>query len=276
VVNAPTITLSPVPLPSATAESLYTQNLSASGGLGPYTFSVTSGPLPSWLTLSTAGKLSGTPPTTSPVTFTAEATDSEGFTGSQSYTLSVVAPTITVSPSPPLANATWESPYTPVTFSATGGAGPYTFTVPPNSLPTGLSLNPTTGVLSGTPTAKSQIGTTFTFVVTATDSGSFTGTRQYSIKVVSPCGAGLTPYFLSATAHTGNFTGLFCVNGSGSGTYLQSGGAHGTGTVTTSAGTTRITAFGTDLALVGDVNAWSSTFTETAPAPEKAGTFTLV
>jgi hypothetical protein len=66
------------------------------------------------------------------------------------------------------------------------------------------------------------------------------------------------------------------VNGSGTGTYAQSGGAHGTGTVTISGGTTRITALGTDLALLGDVNAWSSMFTETAPPPAKAGTFTLL
>jgi hypothetical protein len=181
---------------------------------------------------------------------------------------------ITLTPAT-LPAATWEAPYGPVTFGATGGTGPYTFSVPPGALPTGLTLS-SGGVLNGTPTDKAQIGTTFTFTVTATDSSSFTGTQEYSIKVVSPCGAGLTPYFLSAASHTGNFTGIFCVNGSGTGTYVQSGGAHGTGTVTTAAGSTRITAFGTDLALVGEVNAWSSTFTETAPAPQKAGTFTLL
>jgi hypothetical protein len=187
----------------------------------------------------------------------------------------VTAPTIVVSPAPPVADATWESPYAPVTFSATGGVGPYTFSVPTNSLPTGLSLDPTTGVLSGTPTAKSQIGTTFSFTVTATDAWSFTGTGNYSITLLSSCAGALTPYFLSATSLTGNFTGVFCVNGSGTGTYTQSGGPSGTGTVTSVDGSTQVTAFGTNLALLGETYGSFSTFTETAPAPETAGTFTL-
>jgi hypothetical protein len=80
---------------------------------------------------------------------------------------------------------------------------------------------------------------------------------------------------LSATSATGSFTGLFCVNGSGSGTYSQTGGPSGTGTVNTSNGATQITAFGTNLALLGETYGSFSSFTETAPAPETAGTFTL-
>jgi hypothetical protein len=75
---------------------------------------------------------------------------------------------------------------------------------------------------------------------------------------------------MDATSHTGDFFGLFCVNASGVGTYTQ-GTQQGAGTVTTTNGTRRVTAFGTNLALLGE----GGTFTETAPAPEKAGTFTL-
>ena len=74
---------------------------------------------------------------------------------------------------------------------------------------------------------------------------------------------------------TGSFTGLFCVNGSGTGTYSQSGGTSVTGTVRVSGGTTRISASGKDLALLGEKTSTYSTFTETAPAPMKSGPFTL-
>jgi hypothetical protein len=98
--------------------------------------------------------------------------------------------------------------------------------------------------------------------------------QLYTITVGSPCAAGLTTYILSATSGTGTFTGAFCVNTFGTGTYTQ-GTVHGTGTVTTSFGVTHITAFGTNLALIGQKTTTTSTFTETAPAPPKRGTFTL-
>jgi uncharacterized repeat protein (TIGR01451 family) len=53
------------------------------------------------------------------------------------------------------------------TLAATGGVTPYTWSVSSGSLPAGLSLDSSTGTISGTPTA---VGTS-TFSVTATDSG---------------------------------------------------------------------------------------------------------
>ena len=64
------------------------------------------------------------------------------------------------------------------------------------------------------------------------------------------------------------------MNSSGVCAYTQ-GSVQGTGTVTISDGVTRITAYGTDLALIGEAYDGLSIFTESAPAPEKAGTFTL-
>jgi len=178
-----------------------------------------------------------------------------------------------------LPDPTWETPYNPTPITATGGTGNYTFSLLSGSLPTGMSIITTadTGVFSGVATAKAQIGSVFTFAVQATDTVTGdTGTQQYSFTLRSPCAAGLTPYFITATSRTGNFTGFFCVNGSGTGTYRQVGGPTGSGTVITSGGSTRITGFGTNLALLGVENGSFSTFVETAPKPEKAGTFTLV
>jgi fibronectin-binding autotransporter adhesin len=90
---------------------------------------------------------------------------------------------------------------------------------------------------------------------------------------VTGCPVGLTAYHLSAVSNTGNFRGLFCLNASGRGTYTQ-GSVTGTGTITTSGGVTRISAYGTNLALVGQTNGSTSSFRETAPL-HTAGTFTL-
>jgi hypothetical protein len=97
----------------------------------------------------------------------------------------------------------------------------------------------------------------------------------------SPVCATGTAYYLYALSATGDFAGLFCVNAAGTGTYAQyslptgTRTATGTGTVKVSGGTTAIAASGTGLALLGELTAKSSTFTETAPAPMKTGTFTL-
>ncbi|MFN7974374.1 MAG: Ig domain-containing protein [Acidobacteriota bacterium] len=86
-----TITISPATLPNAVLGMLYSQTLTASGGTAPYTFAVTAGALPAGLTLSAAGVISGTPQVTGPFNCTITATDSASCTGSQIYTLTVVA-----------------------------------------------------------------------------------------------------------------------------------------------------------------------------------------
>jgi CSLREA domain-containing protein len=68
------------------------QNLNASGGTGPYTFAITGGTLPSGVTLSTAGVLSGTPTAAGIFPINVEATDSNGVIGCGAFSLTVVNP----------------------------------------------------------------------------------------------------------------------------------------------------------------------------------------
>ncbi|WP_217539535.1 Ig domain-containing protein, partial [Stenotrophomonas sp. GbtcB23] len=99
-VAAPTITLSPTSLHAPTIGTAYSATLTAGGGTAPYSYAVTSGALPSGLTLSSGGVLSGTTTAAGSFNFTITATDSAAglFTGSRSYSLTVAAPTITLSP----------------------------------------------------------------------------------------------------------------------------------------------------------------------------------
>jgi len=87
-------------------------------------------------------------------------------------------PVISISPAsiPP---GTINTAYTPVTFTATGGVGPYTFTQT-GTLPTGMSFVGDT--LSGTPT---QAGG-FPIQVTATDANGCGGGQAYSLVITNP------------------------------------------------------------------------------------------
>ncbi|TDW97400.1 putative Ig domain-containing protein [Dinghuibacter silviterrae] len=179
-VNAASVVVAPATLPAATVGVSYNQVISATGGTSPYTY-VASG-LPAGLTLTSGGVLSGTPTTGGSFTVTITATDastgSGPYQGTQTYTLTVNAATITVAPAT-LPAATVGVSYNQV-ISATGGTSPYTYVA--SGLPAGLTLT-SGGVLSGTPTA----GGSFTVTITATDastgSGPYQGTQTYTLTV---------------------------------------------------------------------------------------------
>lgn len=126
-VTAPVLTFSPTAgaLPAATFAVAYSQTITASGGTAPYTYAITSGSLPSGLSLNTStGVVSGTPTTAGNVSFTVTATDAWGVARSVSYSLAVtglVTPTISLSASSASVIAG-----DAITFTATvsGGASP--------------------------------------------------------------------------------------------------------------------------------------------------------
>jgi hypothetical protein len=86
--SAPIVTTAS--LPNATAGSSYSQTPTASGGTGTYTWAVTSGSLPTGLSLNaTTGRISGTPASAGTSTFTLTATDTTPKSGGKSFTLTV-------------------------------------------------------------------------------------------------------------------------------------------------------------------------------------------
>lgn len=165
VVNVAPVVISPSSLPQGMVGLVYASSVSASGGLAPYTFTVSAGSLPAGVTMSSSGTFSGTPTTSGPSTFTVKVSDSETtpLTATQSYTVNILAALGITNTSLPAANL--GVAYS-ATLTAAGGQSPYTFAVTTGSLPTGLTLNSATGVISGTPTT----GGTFNFTITVTDS----------------------------------------------------------------------------------------------------------
>ena len=182
VISAPTLTLTPATLPGGTGGTAYSQTFSTSGGVAPYTYAITAGALPAGLTLNpTTGVLSGTPTVAGSFNFSVRSTDSTTGTAgtvTNAYTLAISAPTITINP-PTLPSGIFGVPYNHV-FNAVGGTGPYTYAVTAGALPTGVSLNASSGALSGSPT----VAGAFTFTITATDTYGFTGARAYTVTVV--------------------------------------------------------------------------------------------
>jgi uncharacterized protein YhjY with autotransporter beta-barrel domain len=174
-----TLTVNPASLPNGTQGSSYSQTISATGGSGPYTFSVASGSLPAGLSLNPgSGDITGTLTGTGPSTFTIRAIDSASNFGTRTYTVNVGTNSLTVNPAS-LPSGTRGTPYSQ-NVGASGGTGSYTFAVTAGALPTGLSLNPATGAIAGTPSAPG----TFGFTIQATDTNANTGSRGYTVQIV--------------------------------------------------------------------------------------------
>jgi large repetitive protein len=199
----------PARLPVATVDDSYSAQLTATGGSGSG-YSFTAVDLPSWLTLSSTGALSGTPTaaTGSPVSFTVTVTDSNNATGSLIYALTV-DPELTLSPTQ-LGVATVGDRLS-MQLTAAGGSGTgYTFKGV--DLPTWLTLS-SSGLLTGTPPASA--GPAVNFSVAVTDSLNGALSTSYTMHIDSALV--IDPALPAATVGDNYETQLHASGGSGSG-----------------------------------------------------------
>jgi hypothetical protein len=179
-----TLTVPPATLPNGTVGIAYSAALPSSGGVPPLAWTIYSGSLPSGLILQKTGTITGTPTTQG--TFTFEVTVVDSSPVQQMFTSTNF--TITINPSGPLAlrttslvDGTVDVPYRGQ-LVATGGTPPLVWTLTGGALPTGLALGPTTGAISGTPTAAPG---TYTYNVQVADTSSppETSGQQLSITI---------------------------------------------------------------------------------------------
>src|SRR5664280_2382787 len=160
-----TIMIDPTPTLQVTTSSLlpgtqgvyYTSPLAATGGVPPYSWSLTAGSLPAGLTLSGTGVIAGTPIASGSFPITVQATDTQMNTASADLTLPINPGPLLIT-TKALPAGTTSVPYS-ATLGAAGGTPPYTWTILGN-LPSGLMLNASTGLISGTPTTSGTSGIT--------------------------------------------------------------------------------------------------------------------
>lgn len=132
----------------------------------------------------TSGTITYTPTTgyVGADSFTVQVSDGTG-SATRTITVTIAAPTITVSPTS-LSSMVVGTPFSQ-TFTASSGYGSYTYSVSAGSLPLGLNLSGG-GLLSGTPTTAGA----YSFTVQATDqssgTGPFSGMQALSVTVLPP------------------------------------------------------------------------------------------
>lgn len=153
--------------PNVASGAAYTGSVSQSGGHSPYTYAVQTGALPAGITLNAStGALSGSSAAVGSYSGSFRVTDAGGRTSDVAFAFDVTA---ALSIGKSFADGTENTAYSG-SATASGGAAPYTYSVQSGALPTGLSLNSSTGAVTGTPTTPG----TYNFVIRATDSAAAT------------------------------------------------------------------------------------------------------
>jgi hypothetical protein len=186
------------------------------------------------LTLSSGGVISGTPSVAQVCSFTVRAADSASAATTKTLGITVdsLPNALTITTSSALPQGTVDTPYS-TSLQASGGTPPYTWAKTAGSLPAGLFLSSTTGVISGTPTSPGIS----TFTIQVTDSTSATETKNFSLEIIGsspaltittsslPDAQADSPYSytLSATGGTPPYT-WSAVNGFPAWLTLSSGG----------------------------------------------------
>ena len=161
------VTISTASLPQGMAGVAYDQALAAFGGRAPYTWSAANAP--AGLSV-TGGHITGTPAAAGTVQLALTVTDRDGRTADKTLALEILPPGISITTAS-LPTAQKDEAYDEA-LTALGGAAPYTWTLDSGTLPAGLTLDPSTGHISGTPTAvESQ---PVTVKVTSSDNASAT------------------------------------------------------------------------------------------------------
>jgi len=163
--------ISTMSLPGGNEGTAYNQAVSSSGGVGPYTWSISNGALPAGLSLSASTTasvtISGTPTAQGTANFTIKITDSTGASGTQALSIAIGAPLPLSVTTTTLPGGIVGAAYPGATLQATGGIPPFTWLVTSaaGTFPPGLTLN-NDGSITGTSTTAG----TYNFTVQVTDS----------------------------------------------------------------------------------------------------------
>ncbi len=168
-------------LPSVVKGAAYTQQLVATGGKPPYTWSIVAGALPAGLGInSDTGAISGNPTAIGSFVFTVNVTDIELRSSRKALSIIVVPVPLSLAIASP-ADAVKGAVFN-YQLNASGGTAPYAWAVTGGGLPAGLALGAATGAITGA----ASVSGTFSASITVRDQDSQTATATLQIKVSDP------------------------------------------------------------------------------------------
>ncbi len=194
--------------------SAYSFPLTASGGSGVFLWSVSG--VPGVTVNSATGVLSGAPTLAGNLTLTVTLTNANLL--SQSISKNYPVNVLGITSAAPPASGTVGLPYGPVTATATGGSGSYLWSA--TGVP-GVSIDPVTGVLGGSPTTP---GPGFTLTVTVTDTTTRLSSSQNIPVVIAGAALMITTTSLPSGIQNQPYSArLGGAGGSGSYTWTISG-----------------------------------------------------
>jgi thermitase len=173
------LSVSTASLAAGTVGVSYSKTLAATGGVSPYSWSVSAGALPAGLSLSSSGVISGAPTTAGSYSFTVRVTDSKSATATRNLSITVAVPVQSLAITTTSLPAATHGVAYRQTVTASGGATPYTWSLSSGRLPSGLSLSSSTGVIGGTPRSSG----TSTFTIRVRDTRGTTATKSLSLRV---------------------------------------------------------------------------------------------
>lgn len=217
----PALSVATSALAAGVANSAYTaQTLAATGGSAPYTWTTTSGALPTGLTLSAAGAITGTPTVAGTANFTVQVTDSASHTATKALTIAVSSTGVLTIVTTSLPNAIQSVAYSQTVVPA-GGTPGYTFSLNAGTLPAGLTLAPATGAITGTPTATGISN----FTIRVTDGAAVTDDQALSITVNAAVSISTASPLPTATAGVGSVNLIEATGGTAPYTWSITSGA---------------------------------------------------
>ena len=216
-------------MPQGVVDQTYSKTLGGTGGCGPalpYQYTILNGALPSGLSLSSSGEISGKPTSAGTFSFWVELSDENPPTQSwcipakaqREFSITVI-PRVLINdqvPPPGTVGAPYSMQLVAVMKSApdatSNPSSPLTWTIQSGQLPPGLALS-SDGMISGSPTTAGQF--TFTLLAALVDGRSDTKTQTITVRdAVKASGEAparsevSVPYTakLTATGGTGTFT----------------------------------------------------------------------
>lgn len=209
----PTIAIEPIELAPAQVDAAYPAvEMLADAGTAPYSWQATG--LPTGLSMTSGGLLTGTPSASGTFDVTITVVDATGLAAVEHRALEVNPP-VTITTADPLPEAQVGVAHS-TTVTAAGGTPPYSFTA--DGLPAGLAID-SAGSITGTPTAAGTaiVSVTVTDAIYATADRTYSLTVRSALAITGPAslpngtagtawsstsvtaGGGLAPYAFSAT-----------------------------------------------------------------------------